>query len=158
MRQIGILPVCMLIMLALYLIFSIIMKRTRFGTYVYAIGGNYDAAELSGINTTKTRFKVFLYGGMIAAVTGIISTSRLTAASAANGLGLEFDGIAAAVVGGAAMTGGRSTPWRTLIGALIISVLRNGFIMINMSNSLQMIAIGAVLIVVVAIDAAKNRR
>ena len=158
MRQIGILPVCMLIMLALYLIFSIIMKRTRFGTYVYAIGGNYDAAELSGINTTKTRFKVFLYGGMIAAVTGIISTSRLTAASAANGLGLEFDGIAAAVVGGAAMTGGRSTPWRTLIGALIISVLRNGFIMINMSNSLQMIAIGAVLIVVVAIDAAKNTR
>ena len=95
---------------------------------------------------------------MIAAVTGIIMTSRLTAASAANGLGLEFDGIAAAVVGGAAMTGGRSTPWRTLIGALIISVLRNGFSMVGMSNSLQMIAIGAVLIVVVAIDAAKNRR
>lgn len=157
-RTIGVLPVSMLIMLALYLAFSIIMKRTRFGTYVYAIGGNYDAAELSGIDTTKTRFRVFLYGGMIAAVTGIIMTSRLTAASAANGLGLEFDGIAAAVVGGAAMTGGRSTPWRTLIGALIIQVMRNGFSMVGMSNSLQMIAIGAVLIVVVAIDAAKNRR
>ncbi len=157
-RTVGVLPVSMLIMLALYLLFSIIMKHTRFGTYVYAIGGNYDAAELSGINTTRTRFKVFLYGGMIAAVTGIIMTSRLTAASAANGLGLEFDGIAAAVVGGAAMTGGRSTPWRTLIGALIISVLSNGFSMVGMSNSLQMIAVGAVLIVVVAVDAAKIRR
>lgn len=157
-RTIGVLPVSVLIMLLLYIAFSIIMKRTRFGTYIYAIGGNYDAAELSGINCTRTRFRVFLLGGVIAAVTGIIMTSRLTAASAANGLGLEFDGIAAAVVGGAAMTGGRSTPWRTLIGALIISVLRNGFSMVGMSNSLQMIAIGAVLIVVVAIDAAKNRR
>lgn len=157
-RTIGVLPVSVLIMLALYLFFSIIMKKSRFGTYVYAIGGNYDAAELSGINVTQTRFRVFLYGGMIAAVTGIIMTSRLTAASAANGLGMEFDGIAAAVVGGAAMTGGRSTPWRTLIGSLIISVLRNGFSMVGMNNSLQMIAIGAVLITVVAIDAAKNRR
>ena len=157
-RTIGVLPVSVLIMLLLYIVFSIVMKRTRFGTYIYAIGGNYDAAELSGIDCTRTRFQVFLLGGVIAAVTGIIMTSRLTAASAANGLGLEFDGIAAAVVGGAAMTGGRSTPWRTLIGALIISVLRNGFSMVGMSNSLQMIAIGAVLIVVVAIDAAKNRR
>ena len=157
-RSVGVLPVSVLIMVALYILFTIVMKRTRFGTYIYAIGGNYEAAELSGINATQTRFRVFLCGGMIAAVTGIIMTSRLTAASAANGLGLEFDGIAAAVVGGAAMTGGRSTPWRTLIGALIISVLRNGFSMIGMSNSLQMIAIGAVLIVVVAIDAARNRR
>jgi ribose transport system permease protein len=157
-RTVGVLPVSVLILFFLYLVFSIVMKRTRFGTYVYAIGGNYDAAELSGIDTRRTRFRAFLLGGMIAAVTGIIMTSRLTAASASNGLGLEFDGIAAAVVGGAAMTGGRSTPWRTLIGAFIISVLRNGFNMIGMSNSLQMIAIGAVLIFVVAVDAARNRR
>ena len=157
-RLIGVLPVSALVMIVLYLLFSVIMKRSRFGTYVYAIGGNYDAAELSGINTTRTRFMVFLLGGVIAAVTGIIMTSRLTAASAANGLGLEFDGIAAAVVGGAAMTGGRSTPWRTLIGALIISVLRNGFSMVGMANSVQMIAIGAVLIIVVAVDAARSRR
>lgn len=157
-RMIGVLPVSMLVMIALYLIFAIVMKHTRFGTYVYAIGGNYEAAELSGINATRTRFKVFMLGGIIAAAAGIIMTSRLTAASAANGLGLEFDGIAAAVVGGAAMTGGRSTPWRTLIGALIISVLRNGFSMVGMANSLQMIAVGAVLIIVVAVDAAKSRR
>lgn len=157
-RTIGVLPICALIMLLLYLVFSIVMKRTRFGTYIYAMGGNYDAAELSGINTTRTRFMVFMLGGIIAAVTGIILTSKLTAASAANGLGLEFDGIAAAVVGGAAMTGGRSTPWRTLIGALIITVLANGFSMVGMSPSVQMVAVGAVLIVVVAFDALKNRR
>jgi ribose transport system permease protein len=157
-RSIGILPVSVLIMLALYVLFSLLMRRTPFGTYVYAIGGNYEAAELSGIDTTRTRFRVFLLGGLLAAVTGIIMTSRLTAASAANGLGMEFDGIAAAVVGGAAMTGGRSTPWRTFIGALTISVLRNGFSMIEMLPAMQMIAIGLVLIIVVAIDAARNRR
>ena len=157
-RTVGVLPVSALILVFLYLAFSIVMKRTRFGTHVYAIGGNYDAAELSGINARRTRFWAFLLGGMIAAVTGIIMTSRLTAASASNGLELAFDGIAAAVVGGAAMTGGRSTPWRTLIGAFIISVLSNGFNMVGMSSSLQMIAVGAVLIAVVAVDAARSRR
>lgn len=157
-RTIGLLPVSMLIMIGLYILFSFIMKRTRFGTYIYAIGGNYDAALLSGINVDRTRFKVFLINGMIAAVVGIILTSRLTAASASNGIGFEFDGIAAAVVGGVSMTGGNSTPWRTLIGAFIISAMKNGFNMIGMSNSVQMITIGAVLIAIVAIDALKGKR
>lgn len=157
-RMVGLLPVCTLIMLALYVIFHIIMRRTRFGTYVYAIGGNYDAAMLSGIPVEKVRFKVFLLNGMIAAIAGVILTSRLTAASAANGLGLEFDGIAAAVVGGVSMTGGKSTPLRTLIGAFTIFAMKNGFNMIGMSNSVQMITIGAVLIVIVAIDAIRNKR
>ena len=74
MRTVGVLPVSVLILFFLYLVFSIVMKRTRFGTYVYAIGGNYDAAELSGIDTRRTRF-AFLLGGMIAAVTGIIMTA-----------------------------------------------------------------------------------
>jgi ribose/xylose/arabinose/galactoside ABC-type transport system permease subunit len=157
-RSIGLLPVSMIIMALLYIFFSLVMKRTRFGTYVYAIGGNNESAVLSGINTVLTRYRVFLYGGMIAAFTGIIFTSRLTSASAQNGLGLEFDGIAAAVVGGAAMSGGRSTPGRTLIGALIISVMKNGFNMIGMSNSIQMIAIGCVLITVVSIDTMRSSR
>ncbi|MDD4080096.1 MAG: ABC transporter permease [Eubacteriales bacterium] len=157
-RSIGLLPISMIIMLLLYIFFSFVMKKTRFGTYVYAIGGNNESAALSGINTVLTRYRVFLYGGMIAAFTGIIFTSRLTSASAQNGLGLEFDGIAAAVVGGAAMSGGRSTPGRTLIGALIISVMKNGFNMIGMSNSIQMIAIGCVLIAVVSVDTLRNRR
>lgn len=156
-RNIGLLPVSMIIMVVLYVIFTLVMRRRRFGTYVYAIGGNYEAATLSGINVDRTRFMVFLLNGLIAACVGIILSSRLTAASAANGLGLEFDGIAAAVVGGASMSGGKSTPVRTLIGAFIITAMKNGFNIVGMANSVQMITIGAVLIIIVAIDAARSR-
>ncbi len=157
-RSIGLLPVSMLILIALYAVFTLVMRRTRFGTYVYAIGGNNEAAVLSGINVDRKRFMVFLFNGLIAAYAGLILSSRLTSASAQNGLGLEFDGIAAAVVGGASMSGGRSTPLRTLIGAFIITAMKNGFNIIGMSNSVQMVTIGLVLIVIVAIDAARTRR
>ena len=155
-RMIGILPYSMLIMLGIYLIFNIVMKRTRFGTNIYAMGGNYEAARLSGINVDATRFKVFVINGILAAIVGIILTSRLTAASAQNGLGLEFEGIAAAVVGGAAMAGGKSTPWSTLIGAFIIAAMRNGFNIIGVPSSWQMIFIGLVLILIVSIDATRS--
>ncbi len=156
-RTIGLLPVSMLIMLSLYLIFQVVMKRTRFGTHVYAIGGNYDAALLSGINVEKTRFMVFLLNGVIASLAGVLLASRLASAIAGTGLGMEFDGIAAAVVGGASMTGGKSTPMRTLIGAFMIGVLRNGLNMVGMENSIQMITIGLVMMLIVVIDVARSK-
>lgn len=156
-RTIGLLPVSMLILIALYLIFQVIMKHTRFGTHVYAIGGNYDAAMLSGINVDKTRFMVFLLNGLIASIAGVLLASRLASAIASTGLGLEFDGIAAAVVGGASMTGGKSTPMRTLIGAFMIGMLRNGLNMVGMENSIQMITIGLVMMVIVVIDVARAK-
>jgi ribose/xylose/arabinose/galactoside ABC-type transport system permease subunit len=156
-RTIGLLPVSMLIMLALYVIFDIIMKHTRFGTNIYAIGGNYEAAMLSGINVEKTRFLVFVIGGAIAGITGVILSSRLASAIAGTGLGLEFEGIAAAVIGGAAMTGGKSTPWRTLIGAFIIAVMKNGLNIFGVQNALQMIIIGFVMVVIVAFDVARSK-
>jgi ribose transport system permease protein len=156
-RTIGLLPVTMLVMIPLYVIFQIIMKRTRFGTHVYAIGGNYDAAVLSGINVERTRFMVFLLNGLLAAFAGILLASRLASAIAATGLGMEFDGIAAAVVGGASMTGGKSTPLRTLIGAFLIGTLRNGLNLIGMENSLQMITIGLVMGIIVAVDVTRSK-
>ena len=156
-RTIGLLPVSMLIMISLYLIFQVVMKRTRFGTHVYAIGGNYDAALLSGINVEKTRFMVFLLNGVIASLAGVLLASRLASAIAGTGLGMEFDGIAAAVVGGASMTGGKSTPMRTLIGAFMIGVLRNGLNMVGMQNSIQMITIGLVMMLIVVIDVARAK-
>ena len=152
-RSIGILPISMLIMVPLYIIFQILMKHTRFGTYVYAIGGNNEAAVLSGINVDKTRFLVFLINGLLAAIAGVVLASRLASSIASTGLGMEFDGIAAAVVGGAALTGGKSTPFRTLIGAFMIGALRNGLNLIGMQNSIQMITIGLVMGAIVAIDA-----
>ena len=152
-RSIGILPISMLIMVPLYIIFQILMKHTRFGTYVYAIGGNNEAAVLSGINVDKTRFLVFLINGLLAAIAGVVLSSRLASSIASTGLGMEFDGIAAAVVGGAALTGGKSTPFRTLIGAFMIGALRNGLNLIGMQNSIQMITIGLVMGAIVAVDA-----
>jgi ribose transport system permease protein len=156
-RTIGLLPVSMLVMLSLYIIFQIIMKHTRFGTHIYAIGGNYDAATLSGVNVDKTRFMVFLLNGFLAAIAGVLLAARLASSIAATGLGLEFDGIAAAVVGGASMTGGKSTPLQTLVGAFMIGVLKNGLNMIGMQNSVQMITIGLVMGLIVAIDVAKTK-
>jgi len=155
-RTIGLLPHTLLVLIPLYLIFHIVMKHSKFGTYIYAIGGNDDAAALSGINVRKTRFLVFLLSGLIASVAGILLTSRLASGIAATGLGMEFDGIAATVVGGTAMTGGKGSPLRTLIGAFTIGALGNGLNLIGMANSIQMITIGAVLLVIVSIDAVRT--
>lgn len=152
-RNIGILPVSLLVLIPLYTLFHVIMKHTKFGTYIYALGGNNEASVLSGINVDKTRFLVFFLSGIIASIAGILLTSRLASGIAATGLGLEFDGIAATVVGGTAMTGGKGSPFRTLIGAFTIGALRNGLNLIGMANSVQMITIGAVLIIIVTIDA-----
>jgi len=156
-RTIGLLPISMLIMIPLYVLFQILMKHTRFGTYVYAIGGNNEAAVLSGINVDKTRFTVFLVNGLLAAIAGVVLASRLASSIASTGLGMEFDGIAAAVVGGAALTGGRSSPLRTLIGAFMIGALRNGLNLIGMQNSIQMITIGLVMGAIVAVDALRTK-
>lgn len=155
-RTIGLLPVSLLVLIPLYIVFHIIMKHSKFGTYVYALGGNNEAAVLSGINVEKTRFTVFLLSGFIASIAGVLLTSRLASGIAATGLGLEFDGIAATVVGGTAMTGGKGSPFRTLIGAFTIGALRNGLNLIGMANSIQMITIGVVLLVIVSIDAVRS--
>ena len=157
-RTIGLIPYAVIIMIIMYIIFTVVMRKSRYGTHMYAVGGNQEAANLSGINVERIILKVYLINGLIAAIGGIILTSRLTAASANNGLGFEFNGIAAAVVGGASMKGGKSTPLRTLIGALIITAMRNGFNLVGLSNSIQMVSIGAVLIIIVGIDAIRSRR
>lgn len=155
-RSIGVLPVVLIVLVPLYIIFHIIMKHTKFGTYIYALGGNNEASILSGIDVDKTRFFVFFLSGLIASLAGILLTSRLASGIAATGFGLEFDGIAATVVGGTAMTGGKGSPLRTLIGAFTIGALRNGLNLIGMANSVQMITIGAVLLIIVTIDAFRS--
>ena len=155
-RTIGVLPHALLILIPLYIIFHIIMKHSRFGTYIYALGGNNEASVLSGINVEKTRFTVFLLSGFIASIAGVLLASRLASGIAATGLGLEFDGIAATVVGGTAMTGGKGSPFRTLIGAFTIGALGNGLNLIGMTNSIQMITIGAVLLIIVSVDAVRS--
>ncbi len=151
------LPYTALLTLVLYVIFDLLLRKRRLGTYIYAIGGNEAAAHLSGINVRKIKFQTFVLTGLLAAVAGIMLASRLGAANPGQGDGYEFYGIAAAVVGGASMTGGRGSVWLTLTGALIISILRNGLNMAGLPVSLQMIVLGLIIVGVVTFDTVSRR-
>ena len=148
----GFLPYSVFIVIIIYLIFYIITKKTRYGTYIYAVGGNEMSAALSGISVRRIKLITYMLSSMLAAIAGILLASRLGSASPGGGEGYEFYGIAAAVVGGASMAGGKGTALKTLSGAFIISILRNGLNMSGLEVSLQMVALGVVIIGVVTID------
>ena len=149
-------PVIFLIVLAVILGF--ILKNTKIGKYVYAIGSNEDASKLSGVNVD--RVKLFVYGlsGLMCAISGIILASRLISAQPTEGMGYEMDAIAAVVIGGASLAGGTGTIFGTMLGAFIMTVLKNGLTMLNVSGMWQQVAVGAVVLGAVYIDNLKNRR
>lgn len=149
-------PVIFLIILAV--IFSFILKKTIIGKYTYAVGSNEDASKLSGINVSK--IKCFVYGvsGLLSAVSGIILSSRLISAQPTEGMGYEMDAIAAVVIGGASLMGGTGTIIGTILGAFIMSILRNGLNMLNVSGFWQQFAVGAVVLIAVYIDSLKNKK
>ena len=149
-------PVIFLIVLAVVLGF--VLKNTKIGKYVYAIGSNEDASKLSGVNVD--RVKLFVYGlsGLMCAISGIILASRLISAQPTEGMGYEMDAIAAVVIGGASLAGGTGTIFGTMLGAFIMTVLKNGLTMLNVSGMWQQVAVGAVVLGAVYIDNLKNKR
>lgn len=153
----GSIPYSVLIMIVIYGIFHYLTQNRMFGTYIYAIGGNENAAHLTGIQVEKVKFLVYTLGGFVAALAGIILASRLGSANPGQGEGYEFYGIASAVVGGASMSGGVGTVWRTLLGVMIISILRSGLNIAGLPNSLQMIVLGLVIVGVVIVDVLSRR-
>ena len=134
------------------ILFSILSKKTRFGRYVYAVGGNERAALLSGVNVPKIKFKVYTLAGMLAAVGGIIVTARLDSAQPNAGMGYELDSIAAVVIGGTSLSGGRGSVLGTVQGALIIGVLNNGLVLLNVSPFWQQVIKGIVILAAVILD------
>jgi ribose transport system permease protein len=128
------------------------LTQTRFGRYVYAIGGNERVAWLSGVNVTGMKIAVYAISGVLSALAGIILTARLESAQPTAGLGYELDAIAAAVVGGTSLAGGIGTIFGTLVGALIIGVLNNALNLMDVSSYYQMIAKGAVILLAVLVD------
>ena len=132
-------PVIFLIVLAVVLGF--VLKNTKIGKYVYAIGSNEDASKLSGVNVD--RVKLFVYGlsGLMCAISGIILASRLISAQPTEGMGYEMDAIAAVVIGGASLAGGTGTIFGTMLGAFIMTVLKNGLTMLNVSGMWQQVAV-----------------
>ena len=135
------------------------MTRTRFGAQLYAIGGNPEAARLSGINVPRTIFVNFLIAGLAYGITGIALTARVSGAIAGSaGLFLELDAIAAAIIGGTSLAGGRGRIFGALVGALLMGSLNNGMSLMNVPTFYQDTARGAVLLLAVAIDQLSRRR
>jgi ribose transport system permease protein len=145
-------PMPIWISAALVALFMLITRRTRFGRYVYAVGGNERAAKLSGLNVNQVKRRVYLLGGALAGVAGLLATARQNAADPKIGIGYELDSIAAVVIGGTSLSGGRGSILGTVLGCLIIGVLNNGLVLLGVSSDWQLVVKGLVILVAVAID------
>lgn len=151
-------PVPVWIALLVVLIASFITRQTRLGRYIYAIGGNETAARLSGIRINKVKLIVYSLGAALAAVGGVIVTSRLDSAQPNAGLSYELDAIAAVVIGGTSLNGGKGSVGGTVIGAVIIGVLNNGLVLLNVSPFWQQVVKGGVILLAVIIDRVGEKR
>jgi len=150
--QVGPVPVPILIMVLVLLLAWFILKNTPLGSYIYATGGNEEAARLSGIKVKRVKTLVYSLSGVCAGISGLVLAARLGSAQPNTGNGFELDAIAAVVLGGTSLMGGRGTIWGTLIGAFIIGVLNNGFNLLDVSPYYQLIAKGGVIIFAVLLD------
>ncbi|MEG0236463.1 MAG: ABC transporter permease [Cetobacterium sp.] len=143
--------------ISLGLIFNFILKRTVLGKDIYAIGSNEDAARLSGVNVIKTKLMVYGFCGFLSGISGIILASRLISAQPTEGAGYELDAVAAVVIGGASLSGGKGNIIGTIIGAFIMSTLRNGLNMMNVSGFWQQFVVGIVLLLAVYVDQKRKK-
>jgi inositol transport system permease protein len=151
-------PVPILILVVMAIITHVLYSYTKFGKYIFAIGGNEQAARVSGINVSRYRVLIFVYGGFLAGLSGLVVSSRIGSGQPGLGVGYEFDAITAAVIGGASLSaGGIGTIAGTIVGALIIGVLNNTLDLMNVSAYWQQIIKGCIIVGAVVIDTRKNR-
>jgi len=150
----GLVPLPVVWMLALFTLFWFLLTRTVFGRHVYATGGNVEAAALSGVKTDRVQIVVYSLSGAMAAIAGIILTSRLDSAQPTAGEGYELDAITAVVLGGTSLAGGRGWIFGTLVGALLIGVLNNGLNLLGVSAFYQQVIKGTVILLAVLLDRA----
>ena len=146
------LPIMLILLVALYAIYTFAATKTILGRHVYAMGGNIKAAELSGVNTKKMMFLVYANMGLLAGVAGIITAGRSMAASPNVGVNFELDAIGACFIGGASAYGGVGTIWGAVVGAFIMGVMNNGMSIIGLDVFLQSVAKGMVVLLAVAFD------
>jgi ribose transport system permease protein len=148
---IGNIPFPIILMLTIFVLAYIILKLTRFGRYVYATGGNINAARASGIKVDNIIISNFAISGSLSALTGIVLASRLNSAQPTAGMGYELDAIAAVVLGGTNLFGGEGELWGTLVGAFIMGILNNGLNMLNVSSFYQQVVKGIVILIAVTV-------
>lgn len=150
--SVGEIPVPIIIMTIVFIICYYILNHTQFGRHIYAVGGNEEASLLSGVNTDRVKILAYTISGILAAVAGIIVTSRLSSAQPTAGDGYELDAIAAVVLGGTSLVGGQGTVIGTIIGALIIGILNNALNLMDVQSYYQSIAKAIVILVAVLLD------
>ncbi|NPD66663.1 ABC transporter permease [Lichenicola cladoniae] len=151
------LPVAIWMMIGLGLVAAYVAVRTPLGRYIYAVGGNERAAGLSGIRVNHVKMVVYMFSGFCAAVVGLVITSQLVAAQPATGETFELTAIAAVVLGGTSMSGGRGTIGGTIIGAFVIGILSEGLVMMGVSTFWQIVVKGLVIILAVVVDQAQRK-
>jgi len=156
--KVGPIPVPVLILALVFVGAYVVLTRTRFGLYVYAIGGNEETARLAGINTEWVKIAVYVVSGLTSALTGVLLTARLWSAQPTAGVGLELDAIAAPVLGGTSLFGGVGSVGGTLVGAFIMGVLSNGLNLLEVSAYYQRVIKGVVFILAVMLDLYTKRR
>lgn len=150
-------PVAVIIMAIIAVIFGLILAKTKLGRYTYAVGSNFEAARLSGINTKRVIISVYTISGLMAAAAGLILAGRIVSAQPTAGEGYELDAVASSVIGGVSQMGGEGMIVGTIIGAFIIGALRNGLNLMGVSAFWQRIAIGVVIIGAVYFDRLKRK-
>ncbi|SER60618.1 ABC transporter permease [Corynebacterium cystitidis] len=155
--DLGFLPVPIIMMALAGFVCWFILSRTVLGRSMYAIGGNMEAARLSGLPVRRILISVYALSGIFAAWAGLVMTARLSSAQPNAGTGYELDAIAAVVIGGASLSGGRGGAWGTLVGALLLAVIRNGLNLLNVSSFWQQIVIGIVIAAAVGFDVIRNK-
>jgi ribose/xylose/arabinose/galactoside ABC-type transport system permease subunit len=159
LRPLGLpgIPVAVLWMAVLVAVFAIVLTRTRFGRYVFAIGGNEEAARLAGINVGLVKTLVYVISGGCAAVAGLLLMARFGSGSPNTGIGSELQSIAAVVVGGTSLMGGRGSVVATFFGALLIGLLNNVMNLLGIESYTQDIVLGAVILIAVIVDELRKR-
>ncbi len=151
------LPISFILVLVVYAIFHVFLNHTALGRQIYCVGGNAEAARLSGIRSKDVLTIVYTISGFMCGIAGVLLAGRVASANPNSGATYDTDAIAACIIGGASFSGGKGTIWGTLVGALLIAIIRNGLNLMGTSNDVQYIVIGAVIILSVTIDVMRGK-
>ena len=157
-KTLGPIPASVVLVIILYVVMYLFLTHTATGRYIYAVGGNVEASRLSGINVDQVLCIVYTISGFMAALAGIVLVGRVNAAYPLAGQDYETDAIAAVIIGGSSFSGGVGKIYNTVIGVLIIAVLRNGLNLLNVDSAWQTVAIGVVIILAVYLDVIRQRK
>jgi inositol transport system permease protein len=150
-------PVPIVLLLVVAVGARLLLNNTRFGRHVYALGGNEQAARVSGVNVSRVKIGIYTFSGLLAGLGGMIVAGRIGSGNPQLGTGAELDAITAAVIGGTSFSGGVGTVWGTIVGALIIGSLNTGLDLLNVSPFMQQVVKGAIIVLAIIIDERKNR-